>query len=182
MNLEKETALLEAILFLESDPISISTLILYSGFEQEVIQLALEHLAENLTLRSSGLELRELQGGWMLAPKTEFWEQVKNQYGNKQQQKLSKAALETLSIIAYSQPVTRASLESIRGVSADTMIRFLLDKKLIKKTEKLDVPGKPMQYITTKEFLKLFNLNSIADLPKLDEMEQERFEVEDTHD
>ena len=85
--------------------------------------------------------------------------------------------METLSIIAYSQPVTRAEIEAIRGVSADNMIRLLIEKELIKEVGKKDVPGKPAMFGTTKEFLKIFRLNSIADLPKLDETERERFEL-----
>ena len=85
--------------------------------------------------------------------------------------------METLSIIAYSQPITRSEIEQIRGVSADNMIRLLLDRELIKEVGKKDVPGKPVQYGTTKEFLKFFRLNTIADLPKLDETESERFEL-----
>lgn len=85
--------------------------------------------------------------------------------------------METLSIIAYSQPITRSEIENIRGVSSDNMIRILIQKELIKEVGKKDVPGKPAQLGTTREFLKMFRLKSIADLPKLDEIEQERFEL-----
>ena len=85
--------------------------------------------------------------------------------------------METLSIIAYSQPITRAEIEAIRGVSADNMIRLLADRNLIKEVGKKDAPGKPVQFGTTKEFLKFFRLNSISDLPKLEETESERFEL-----
>ena len=85
--------------------------------------------------------------------------------------------METLSIIAYSQPITRAEIEQIRGVSADNMIRMLIERNLIKETGRKDVPGKPVQFGTTKEFLKFFRLNSIADLPQLEKTEVERFEL-----
>ena len=85
--------------------------------------------------------------------------------------------METLSIIAYSQPITKGEIEAIRGVSADNMIRLLIERSLVKEVGKKDIPGKPIQYGTTKEFLKFFRLNSIADLPKLDETESERFEL-----
>jgi segregation and condensation protein B len=85
--------------------------------------------------------------------------------------------METLSIIAYSQPVTRSEIEDIRGVQADSMIRLLLERNLIREMGKKDVPGKPSQYGTTREFLMLFHLESIADLPKLDENEADRFEL-----
>ena len=98
-------------------------------------------------------------------------------YGKKNEGRLSKAAIETLSIIAYSQPVTRAEIESIRHVNADNMMRVLLERKFIKEVGKKDVPGKPVMYGTTKEFLEFFHLQSIADLPQLDEKESERFEL-----
>jgi segregation and condensation protein B len=87
--------------------------------------------------------------------------------------------METLSIIAYSQPITRQEIESIRGVSADGMIKLLAERQLIKEVGKKEAPGRPVQYGTTKEFLKLFRLASIADLPKMDELDQERFEPEE---
>ena len=85
--------------------------------------------------------------------------------------------METLAIIAYSQPITRAEIEALRGVSADNMIRILVERNLIKEVGRKDIPGKPIQFGTTKDFLQLFQLNSIADLPKLDETESERFEL-----
>ncbi|MDE6068377.1 MAG: SMC-Scp complex subunit ScpB, partial [Treponemataceae bacterium] len=106
-----------------------------------------------------------------------IWSVLKERYGSKSEGRLSRSAMETLSIIAYSQPITRAEIEEIRGVSADNMIRLLLERNLIKEAGKKDVPGKPVQFGTTKEFLKFFRLNSIADLPRLDEEEAERFEL-----
>lgn len=85
--------------------------------------------------------------------------------------------METLSIIAYSQPITRGEIESLRGVSADNMIRQLLERNLIKEVGRKDAPGRPSQFGTTREFLQHFGLESIADLPKLDEIEQERFSL-----
>jgi segregation and condensation protein B len=114
----------------------------------------------------------------MISPKREYWENLKDSYGRKNETRFSKAALETLSIIAYSQPVTRSEVEAIRGVQADNMIHLLLEKELIREVGKKDAPGKPLQYGTTREFLKFFRLGSIADLPKLNENEAERFELE----
>jgi segregation and condensation protein B len=86
--------------------------------------------------------------------------------------------METLAIVAYSQPVTRAEIEKIRGVSADNMIRLLLEKGFVKEAGKKDIPGRPVMYGTTKEFLKQFHLNSISELPKLADGDRERFELE----
>lgn len=177
MEFEKESALIEAILFLESEPVTEKSLSAISELSEEVVRKSLEVLKEKYKNDASGIELEMITGGWALIPKKEIWNVLKERYGNKNEGKLSRSAMETLSIIAYSQPVTRAEIESIRGVSADNMIRLLMERNLIKEVDKKDIPGKPSLYGTTKEFLKFFRLNSIADLPKLDEAEEERFEL-----
>ena len=177
LHLEKEAALLEAIFFLEAEPLDNNALSKISGLGPEVVEAALEHLQEKYTSEDSGIELVQISGGWIVAPKADLWESLKERYGKKSDKKLSRSAMETLSIIAYSQPITKGEIEAIRGVSADNMIRLLIERSLVKEVGKKDIPGKPIQYGTTKEFLKFFRLNSIADLPKLDETESERFEL-----
>jgi segregation and condensation protein B len=107
---------------------------------------------------------------------------LRERYGRRYESRLSRAAMETLSIIAYSQPITRQEIESIRGVSADAMIKLLAARDMIREVGRKEAPGRPVQYGTTKEFLKLFRLASIADLPKMDELDQERFEPEGSSD
>ena len=177
IQLEKETGLIEAILFLESEPQSEQNLARISEFSEDVVKLVLEKLKEKYAAEDSGIELVQIGGGWSLTPKKDLWNYLKERYGKKNEGKLSRSAIETLSIIAYSQPVTRAEVEAIRGVAADTMIRLLVERNLIKEVGRKDIPGKPIQYGTTKEFLKFFRLNSIADLPQLDKEEAERFEL-----
>ncbi len=175
--LEKETALIEAILYLEGDPLNDEALCKISGLSQDILNEVIKNLQEEYNQNHKGIELTKMMGGWFIMPKKELWEHLKDRYGKKNEGKLSRAAMETLSIIAYSQPVTRAEIEAIRGVSADNMIRLLAEKNLIKEVGKKDIPGKPTLFGTTKEFLKIFRLNSIADLPKLSDTEQERFEL-----
>jgi len=176
---EKEAALIEAILYLETDPLDINILVRYSGLSKEAVKKAVETLEEKYSRQDSGVELSRIGGGIMLSAKQEYWDALKPHYGKKNEIRFSKATLETLSIIAYSQPVTRSEIESIRGVQAvDTVIRLLLEKSLIREVGKKDVPGKPTQYGTTREFLRLFRLESIEDLPKLSESEAARFELE----
>ena len=177
MELEKETALIETILFLESEPVSERSLANISQLSSEVVKKCIDALKERLAEKSSGIELQMITGGWCLMPKKEFWNVLRGRYGEKNSGRLSRSAMETLSIIAYSQPITRGEIEAIRGVSADNMIRLLSERNLIKEVGKKDVPGKPVLFGTTKEFLKFFRLNSIAELPKLDEDEAERFEL-----
>jgi len=178
LELIRETALIEAILYLEGEALDEAALIRISGLSREMVEKALENLEERYEKTDSGLELSRIGGGIMLSPKRELWENLKGRYGRKNESRLSRAAMETLSIIAYSQPITRAEVEAIRGVQADNMIRLLTEKNLVREMGKKDVPGKPVQYGTTREFLKVFRLESIADLPKLNESEAERFELE----
>lgn len=177
MELNKETALLEAVLFLESEPLSVKMLSNKSQLSEEVVEQCLENLKEKYSAEESGIELGMITGGWCLTPKKEYWDVLKELYGSKRDGHLSKSAMETLAIIAYSQPITRAEIEAIRGVGVDNMIRLLIDKNLIKEVGRKEAPGRPTLFGTTKEFLKLFRLNSISELPKLDEDDEERFEL-----
>ncbi|MCQ2589812.1 MAG: SMC-Scp complex subunit ScpB [Treponema sp.] len=177
MEFNKETALVETILFLESEPLTVKILSNKAQLSEEVVDKCIEKLQEKYAAEDSGIELVMVTGGWCLSPKKEYWDVLKEFYGSKREGRLSKSAMETLSIIAYSQPITRAEIESIRGVGVDNMIRLLLERNLIKEVGKKEVPGRPTLFGTTKEFLKLFRLNSIAELPKLDEDEEERFEL-----
>jgi segregation and condensation protein B len=176
-NLEKEAALVEAILYLESDPIDEGAISRIGGLSKEAVKAALEKIRERYASEDCGLELSQIGGGIMISAKREYWENLKERYGKKSEGKISRAAMETLSVVAYSQPVTRAEIEKIRGVSADNMIRLLLEKNLVREAGKKDIPGRPVMYGTTKEFLKIFGLNSIADLPKLNEIDVEKFEL-----
>jgi len=177
IRLEREAAIIETVLFLESEPLDEAALSRITGLGRDVVEEALELLVEEHSAQCHGLEPIRSGGGWILAPKAELWESLKERYGRKNEGRLSRAAIETLSIVAYSQPITRAEIEAIRGVSADGMIRFLLEKELVKEVGKKEAPGRPVQYGTSKEFLKYFRLGSIADLPRLDELERDRFGI-----
>lgn len=177
VDLDSEMALLEAVLFLESEPQSSETLGKITKLSEAVVDECVERLKFKYTNVDCGIEITRILGGWILTPKRECFEVVKERYGKKNEGKLSKAAIETLSIIAYSQPITRAEIESIRHVNVDNMMRILLDRKFIKETGKKDIPGKPVTYGTTDEFLEFFHLQSIAELPQLDDKENERFQL-----
>ncbi len=177
MNLDSETALLEAVLFLESEPQTLEALAKITQFSTDVVMECIERLKDKYAAPDSGIEVSKILGGVLLTPKKDCFDLVKERYGKKNEGRLSKAAIETLSIIAYSQPITRAEIESIRHVNADNMMRILLDRKFIREVGKKDIPGKPVMYGTTNEFLEFFHLQSIADLPQLDEKESERFEL-----
>ena len=175
LNLDTETALLETVFFLESEPQNVASLSKITKLAENVVEDCIERLKEKYSNADSGIEIIQILGGWCLVPKRESFDFVKERYGKKNEGKLSKSAIETPSIIAYSQPITRAEIESIRHVNVDNMMRLLLDRKFIMEDKRKDVPGKPMMYKTTNEFLEFFHLQSIDDLPKLDEIESERF-------
>ena len=178
MSLDDEVALLEAILFMESDPLDTAAFAKITGFSEDAVLNALSRLQTIYQERHAGLKIEEIAGGFLLVPRDDLWPALKGRYGKKNETNLSRAALETLSVIAYSQPVTRSEIEIIRGVSPDGMIRLLLSKGFIKVVGKKDSPGRPTQYGTTEEFLKAFRLASIADLPRLDELNEERFRLD----
>lgn len=176
MELEQVAGLVEAVLFLENEPVDLPALVRITGLPRGTVVEAIERLRDRNAGPDHGLEVIELGGGYTFSPKKGFWDRLKQRYGRKAEGKLSRAALETLSIIAYAQPVTRQEIESIRGVSADGMIKLLMNKNIIKEVGKKDAPGKPVQYGTTKDFLTMFRLASITDLPKMDELDKEKFE------
>jgi segregation and condensation protein B len=179
MSLSREAALVEAVLLLESEPMELRKLAVAAALEPDRAAAAVTELREALAEAGHGLEIVEIGGGYSFAPHRDLWESLRGRYGKSAENRLSRAALETLAIIAYSQPITRAEIESIRGVQADGMIRLLVSRSLIREAGRKDAVGRPVQYGTTKEFLKAFRLTSIADLPKLDGLERERFEQEE---
>lgn len=177
MELNKETAIIEAILFLENEPVTIKNLSRISELAENIVEQSLSELKGRYERDHHGMELTEIGEGYTFSPKEDLWSTLKPYYGKRNDEKLSRAAMETLSIIAYSQPLTKTEVENIRGVSADNMIRMLVKKGFVREVGKKDVPGKPTLFGTTKEFLKAFKLSSIADLPKLEEQDRDRFEL-----
>jgi segregation and condensation protein B len=179
MELINEARIVEAVLYLENEPLDINTISRITKLSREVVVSSLDIIKNHYEDGNHGMELVELGGGYFFSPKSDLWEFLWERYGKKNENKLSRAALETLAIIAYSQPITKSEIENIRGVSADGMIKLLLSKEIVKEVGKKDAPGRPIQYGTTKEFLKQFRLKSIADLPKLDEIDSEKFRQDD---
>ena len=158
-------------------PIHIKSLTKISRLPSKVVLAALLNLKKIYSENNRGIEIMQLGDSWQFVPKQILWPQLKDRYGKEGSQKLSRAAMETLSIIAYSQPITKNEIEGIRGVSSDSMIRLLMTRELIKVLGRKESLGRPIQYGTTRTFLKVFRLSSISELPKLDEVEQSRFEV-----
>ncbi len=174
-NISLIIGIVESVLFLENEPLSINSISRITKLAKEDILKALDDIKNEFNKDFHGIELEEIEGLYQFSPKKKLWDYLKERYGKKNEKKLSRAAIETLAIIAYSQPITRGEVETIRGVSSDSMFRLLIDREIIKEVGKKDAPGKPTQYGTTNNFLKMFSLTSISELPKLDEVDNERF-------
>jgi segregation and condensation protein B len=156
---------LEALLFVASEPLSIKELARITGAEQSEVTVALQKIDQEFSHR--GIVLREIAGGYRFASAPAAREAVEA-YLLPPKNNLSPAALETLAIAAYMQPVTKGEIEGIRGVSADSVIATLLDRRFLTESGRKDVPGRPIIYKTTPEFLEAFGLRSLDELPAVD--------------
>ncbi|MCK5155297.1 MAG: SMC-Scp complex subunit ScpB [Spirochaetales bacterium] len=174
-SLSSETRYIESILYLENEPIDLAAICRISSFQKDIVVQALAELKIHYSEGNHGIEISEFAGGFHFMPKEDLWPELKNHYGRKIDRRLSKSALETISIIAYSQPITRREVENIRGVSSDNVLRLLLEREYVHVIGRKDVLGRPFLYGTTKKFLQDFNLKSISSLPKLGDLDKERF-------
>ena len=164
-------ALAEALIFVADEPITTKLLAEVLGEERESIQAAIEELQREYESRESGLQIREIAGGWQMATRTEFHEEIRTFLKTRPSAKLSLASLETLSVIAYKQPVTVPEILEIRGVQSATSIKTLLDKRLIVAKGRKEAVGRPMQYGTSKDFLIQFGLKDLSELPSIEDFE-----------
>ncbi|MBO7701539.1 MAG: SMC-Scp complex subunit ScpB [Eggerthellaceae bacterium] len=169
ISLEQLPAAIEALLFVSDEPVSAVVLAKMVDENVEEIELALQELQRQLDEGSRGIQLREVAGGWRLYTHPAFHELVEKYVLSWDTRRLSSAALETLAIIAYSQPVTRAQVSAIRGVTSDGPIGTLVDRGYVREAGTADTPGNPTLYATTATFLEKYGLGSIADLPDLEE-------------
>jgi segregation and condensation protein B len=173
-----DARLVEVILFLENEPVSLDRLSKMTGLKAERVEKALSEIKEVYAQHMHGLDLTESHGSYHFLPSGDLHERLRSCYGRRVDRRLSRAAMETLSIVAYSQPITRREIENIRGVNSDSIIRLLREREYIKVIGRKDVVGHPCLYGTSRKFLFEFNLESISALPKLSEIDRERFEDE----
>jgi segregation and condensation protein B len=168
----ERAGVIEALIFVSDEPLSVKAIAEVLKEDKDVIGETVKALAEEFNGRNSGLQLREVAGGWQLATRPEFHEHVRAFLKTRPSAKLTIASLETLAVIAYRQPVTVPEILEIRGVQSPSSIKTLLDKKLIVAKGRKDTVGRPMMYGTSKEFLLQFGLKDLTELPS----------VEDFHD
>jgi len=164
-------AVVEALIFVSDEPITVRTLADVLGEDRETVQAAVEALKEEYDARESGLQIREIAGGWQLSTKTELHEHIRQFLKTRPSAKLSLASLETLAVIAYKQPVTVPEILEIRGVQSASAIKTLLEKRLIVTKGHKETVGRPMQYGTSKDFLIQFGLRDLSELPSIEDFE-----------
>ncbi len=164
-------AVVEALIFVSEEPLSAKTIADVLKEDREGIEKSIAELASEFNGRNSGLQLREVAGGWQFATRPEYHEHVRAFLKSRPSAKLSIASLETLAVIAYKQPVTVPEILEIRGVQSPSSIKTLLDKKLIVAKGRKDTVGRPMMYGTSKEFLMQFGLKDLTELPSVEDFQ-----------
>jgi segregation and condensation protein B len=163
-------AALEAILFVSHEPVSFEDLVeAFGEDEKDAVASQLDEIKRDLDSKAGGFILEQAAGGWRFATRAEHDSILKKYFATKGENRLSLAALETLAIIAYRQPVTAPEVSDIRGVNTTGVIRTLLERRMIRVSGRKNVVGSPFLYRTTKDFLVHFGLNDIRDLPRLEE-------------
>lgn len=167
MQINKTKAIIEAILFSAGREVKKNELMLSLEISSEEIDEIITLIQEDYKNEERGIELIKIDDGYQLCTKKDMYEYIYPVIDKRTKPNLSTASLETLSIIAYNPKITRAEIEAIRGVSADACVYKLLEYGLIEEAGKVDLPGKPMSYKTTNEFLKMFGYSSLNDLPEL---------------
>ncbi|MFT7617935.1 MAG: segregation and condensation protein B [Planctomycetota bacterium] len=162
-------AALEALLFASPDVLgfrNMRKILPEQAVSNEAIRAALGQLKERYERKESGIILIEISGGWQIQTREDFFPWVQELARTRTDEKITAAALETLAIIAYKQPITRAEIDAIRGVGSGQIIRTLMDKKMVKVVGRVELPGRPFQYGTTPHFLSHFGLKNLKDLPR----------------
>lgn len=171
-DIEELSCIIQALVFASTEVVTLKKLkaVLGDFLDQSQVSSALRFANEQLAKIKSPFEIVEVAGGCRFRTRNVYYPYIRKLFPDNNLKKLSLAALETLSIIAYKQPITKASIEAIRGVSCDGHLHNLLDKKFIALGSRAEAPGNPYTYITTQEFLKYFGINRIPDdLPRLTE-------------
>ena len=170
-DLAELVSICEALIFVSEDPLPVKAIADILKEDKGWVQVAVEELAKEFNERGGGLMLREVAGGWQFATRPEFHEHVRAYLKSKPSAKLSLAALETLAVIAYKQPVTVPEILEIRGVQSSSAIKTLLDKRLIVAKGRKETVGRPMMYGTSKDFLLQFGLRDLSELPNVEDFE-----------
>lgn len=173
MELKELEGAIEGILFAAGDPVPLERICFTLEQDKETVESVCQRLADQYSYERRGIRLVKLDNSWQMCSAPEYADLIRKTMESRKPAKLSQPALEVLSIIAYFQPVTRAYIEQVRGVDSSYTVGLLLERELICEAGRLSVPGRPMQFRTTKNFLRAFGLTSLDDLPELPSSTQE---------
>ena len=177
MKTEELISAFEAVLFAGGEPLSIDRFAQVFEIEPEEVVKVMEALEQRLKKNKSGLELVRMENTYQLATQTEYADYIKKAFDIKRRTPLSPAALEVLAVVAYNQPVTKSFIEQVRGVDCSGVVTTLIEKGLVEERGRLELPGKPLLYGTTKNFLRCFSLNDLIELPPLPKTENDMSDV-----
>lgn len=178
MEMKKLEAAIEAILFTMGDSVELEKIAQAIDKDIETTKNIIDNMMERYNKEESGIKLIELEQSYQLCTKQEYYEYITKIATQPQKYILSDVLLETLSIIAYRQPITKPEIDKIRGVKCDHAVNKLVEYNLVCEVGRLDAPGRPLMFGTTEEFLRAFGVTSIGELPKIDEEQLEDFKMQ----
>lgn len=167
VNEKEQEAVIEAVLFTMGGAVELRQLAVSIGQPEEVAERAVERLIKRYRSAKSGMEITQLESSYQMCTKAAYYENLIRVASTPKKQVLTEVVLETLSIIAYKQPVTKMEIEKIRGVKSDHAVNRLVEYNLVYEAGRLDAPGRPALFATTEEFLRRFGVGSVQDLPDL---------------
>ena len=170
MEMKEMESAIEAILFASGEPIHVDRICLALDVDRSTAEKLLQKLMDYYAYERRGIRLLHIEDSWQLCSAPDYGDAVRKAFEIRKSAKLSQPALEVLTIIAYYQPTTRAYVDQIRGVDSAYTVGLLLDRKLIEECGRLQVPGRPHLYRTTKNFLRAFHLTSLNDLPEMPDL------------
>ncbi|MBE6852859.1 MAG: SMC-Scp complex subunit ScpB [Ruminococcus sp.] len=174
MSFVEKISAVEAILFAYGEPIAAEQLSEASGIELQSLDKIIRLLNDRYDEADSSLQVLRLDDSYQLATRKQYSPYVKRAFETGRNAALSSAALESLAVVAYNQPVTKSFVETVRGVDSSAVMNKLVEKGLIEEAERLEVPGRPIAYKTTKNFLRCFGISSLSELPPLKEQDSEQ--------
>ena len=174
-------AIIESMLFVSGEPLSLREIAINIEATPKYIEEIINEMIIEFEVSNRGIKIISINDGYQLATKSEYSDYIQKLLKKNKRQSLSQASLESLAIVAYKQPITRIDIDEIRGVKSDSAIQRLIEKELIKEVGRLEVPGRPMLFGTTEEFLRQFGLNDLKELPSLDIFAVEDDEIKITN-
>ncbi len=167
MNYNESLCIVEAILFASGEPVTLDRLSEASGIEKETVAKLIDILERRYNVSDSAIKILRLDNAFQLATREEYAPYIKKAMESKRQAKLSPAALEVLAVVAYNQPVTKAFVEQVRGTDSSGVMNTLVERELLCEAGRLELPGRPITYKTTDNFLRCFGISNLAQLPSL---------------